>query len=101
MISFKVSIVDQTLIERIVERAFDIYDSYRVPAKSLPNRLSLTMDITACHANGCPLNLREMLSGADFDFIHDIGGIRENINRKTGELDGCFLPRFAAPTKAA
>jgi hypothetical protein len=30
------------------------------------------------------------------DFLHDMMGIKLNINRKTKELEGCFVPRFAS-----
>lgn len=56
-----------------------------------------TMDITATHANGCPLDLERMLDAADsFDFAHDLAGIRRHINRTTGEIGGFFVPRFAS-----
>jgi hypothetical protein len=54
------------------------------------------MDLTACHANGCPLKLEKMLSWErDFDLAHDVWGINRHIDRKTGEMPDCFLPRFA------
>lgn len=56
------------------------------------------MDITACHANGCPLRLRELLLADDFNFAHDVFGIRQHLNRDSGRLDGLFVPRFAQPT---
>ncbi len=54
------------------------------------------MDITAAHRNGCPLKLDELLKAEDFDFAHDVFGIRRYINRKTGKLENCFLPRFSS-----
>lgn len=53
------------------------------------------MDVTAVHANGCPLELKELYSAPRFDFTHDIGGIRRHINRETGQLENCFVPRYA------
>lgn len=58
------------------------------------------MDITATHCNGMPLRLHELLSADDFNFGHDVFGIRRYLNRETGELGGCFVPRFAAPERA-
>ena len=55
------------------------------------------MDITACHANGNPLRLAELLSADDFNFCHDVLGIRRHINRETGQLENCFVPRFSCP----
>ena len=28
-------------------------------------------------------------------FLHDVCGIATHINRNTGELEGCFSPRYA------
>ena len=58
------------------------------------------MDVIATHANGCPLKLASLLAADDFNFSHDVFGIRRHLNRKTGELCGCFVPRFAALERA-
>jgi hypothetical protein len=57
------------------------------------------MDICATHLNGCPLKLEELLAADDMNFAHDVFGIRRHIDRTTGELQDCFVPRYAAPTK--
>jgi hypothetical protein len=59
-------------------------------------RLSLTMDLEACHLNGCPLALDELLAAADVDFTHDVLGISSHIDRETGQLTNFFSPRYAA-----
>jgi len=53
------------------------------------------MDLVATHANGCPLKLNELLKAGDGDFGHDVFGIRRFLDRHSGQLGGCFLPRFA------
>ncbi|HEY6020836.1 MAG TPA: hypothetical protein VIY48_13340 [Candidatus Paceibacterota bacterium] len=53
------------------------------------------MDIEACHCNGTPLELERLLSARLVDFFHDVDGIRNHINRETGKLENCFMPRFA------
>ena len=58
--------------------------------------LDATMDIDACHSNGCPLKLHELLEADDFNFAHDAFGIRKHIDRTTGKLQDCFVPRYAA-----
>lgn len=58
-------------------------------------RLSLHMDIEACHSNGCPLRLKDLLAADDFNFSHDVFGIRDHIDRTTGRLLDHFVPRFA------
>lgn len=57
--------------------------------------MDATMDIDACHSNGCPLKLQELLEADDFNFAHDAFGIRAHIDRTTGKLQDCFLPRYA------
>jgi hypothetical protein len=52
------------------------------------------MDISACHSNGCPLRLADLLAAKNFDFMHDVAGIHNNIDRETGKLKGNFLPRY-------
>lgn len=54
------------------------------------------MDITACHANGNPLKLDELLAADEFNFTHDVFGIRRHLNRKTGKLEDYFSPRYSA-----
>ena len=41
------------------------------------------------------LDLQKLLDAPDGDFGHDVFGIRRHINRQTGELENCFLPRCA------
>ncbi len=54
------------------------------------------MDLTACHLNGCALKLDELATAPEFDFAHDVFGIRRHIDRETGKLQDCFVPRYAA-----
>lgn len=63
--------------------------------------LSTRMDLIATHANGCPMDFDRMRKGDDFNILHDIGGIRKNLNRETGRLEGMFLPRFAKQGRAS
>lgn len=60
------------------------------------NQMTAIADIDACHSNGTPLKLAELLAADDANFAHDVFGIRQNINRETGKLENCFLPRYAA-----
>jgi hypothetical protein len=57
--------------------------------------LSVQMDLSAAHANGCPLDLESLLAADDLSFAHDVAGISRHIDRNTGKLMGHFLPRFA------
>lgn len=55
----------------------------------------LEMDLSATHVCGCELKLKKLLEAKNGDFIHDIWGIMNQIDRETGELKNCFVPRFA------
>jgi hypothetical protein len=54
------------------------------------------MDFTACHANGCPLDLVAFFAADDFNFLHDACGIRDHLDRTNGKLTNHFHPRFAS-----
>jgi len=54
------------------------------------------MDVTACHENGCPLDLADLLTADDANFAHDVFGIRRHINRETGKIEDHFSPRYSA-----
>lgn len=85
-LNFNTTKEDFKTIHAIVARVLKFHPSTNV--------MTLTMDLSAVH-NSCPLKLQELLAGEDADFFHDIYGIQRHINRKTGELEDCFLPRFA------
>lgn len=88
--SFKCAASDRAVITKICER----YEN-TTGATEDPNyeRINLDMDLTACHANGCPLDFEKLLLFPDFDFFHDLHGISRHIDRTTGELKDFFLPR--------
>ena len=84
---------DSILVAKISERAVFLYSKHGVEL----NRTNVVMDITATHLNGCPLDLEQFLIASDLDFMHDITGISNNLNRTTGKLKEDFLPRHAMP----
>jgi hypothetical protein len=94
MLSFSVSKTDGEKIRKIAKRAHALAVTFDVADADF--RMSMTMDLTACHASGRPLDLDGLLAADDGNFGHDVFGIRRHLNRETGELGGCFLPRFAA-----
>jgi hypothetical protein len=57
------------------------------------DRMSLVMDLDNTHKD-CGLRLNDLLNADDINFVHDIMGIQNNMDRKTGKLVNCFLPRF-------
>lgn len=65
-----------------------------VEAGIYDDALTADMDLSAVYVH-CPLRLDNLLAADQFNFAHDLGGIRRHINRKTGKLGDFFLPRFA------
>ena len=92
MIKFKVSQKERELIDKIVDRALRMADGSGIAY----DRMDAEMDIIATHANGCPLKLQELLEADDFNFTHDVFGIRHHLNRETGQLENHFSPRCTA-----
>lgn len=95
---FDVSKADAKLIDQIVTRSLHFRVKHRLPAG---DRLSVEMDITACHRNGCALDLARLLAADDANFGHDVFGISRYIDRDTGQLTDHFLSRFSRPKKKA
>jgi len=86
MLKFTKSKLENEFIEQILERIIAKFPE--------TDRLSMYMDLSACNAQ-CPLKLDKLLVADEFNFWHDVSGIRQHINRQTGLLEDCFLPRFA------
>lgn len=57
--------------------------------------LQIHMDIIAAHTHGCPLDLTKFLKFNKSSFLHDIFGISEYLDKKTGKLLNRFVPRCA------
>jgi hypothetical protein len=92
MVKFDVTPAERAVILKIAERAErELY----ADGKIKQTRMDTPMDISATIAQGCPLRLDELLAADAFNFAHDVLGIRRHINRQTGQLENCFLPRFA------
>jgi len=86
--------LEKDLISQIAHRAHN-YLSQRLPLGNEPKLWELEAEITMVHEE-YKLRLGAMLEADEFNFWHDILGIRCNLNRTTGKLGNCFLPRFAA-----
>ena len=56
--------------------------------------LDLAMDLTVCHNKG-HVDLATLLASSPADLAHDLCGIVEFLDRKTGEMTECFVPRCA------
>jgi hypothetical protein len=94
MISFTVTAEESLLISNIVNKYINMFSVLGNANKK--DKDNVMMAITACHANGCPLDLQKLLNADDYNFAPDMIGIRNNIDRHTGKLLNCFLPRCSA-----
>lgn len=92
-INFNVSPEDQRLIQEIAKQAVAVAADNGM---AYPHHEAV-MDLTACHANGCPLDLKRLLRPEVLNsdtFAHDVLGIRRHINRTTGKMPATkFRPR--------
>lgn len=93
-IRFDATLKDRELIKKITRRAMDMLESMG-DKTSAELEQDFRMDLTAVHLNDTPIDLGKLLGADDFNFVHDIMGIRKHLNRTTGKLENCFLPRCA------
>lgn len=100
-LSFEASGGDRRIINQIARRALQM-------ARAMPSVADVVgadlvdweMCITATHASGNPLRLADLRDADDFNFAHDVFGIYRHLNRATGQLENCFVPRYSVPEKA-
>ena len=88
MVNFTDNEKENAIILKIVRRAIKL---------KIINGIALDaqMDISACHSNGNNLDLQRFLDADNFNFTHDFCGIQSHIDRTTGKLKNCFVPRFS------
>ena len=82
---------EHILQSKIGERASALAKAVGIEYK----QITAMMDVGACHSNGNPLRLADLLESDDANFAHDVFGIRANIDRTTGKLMNCFVPRYS------
>jgi len=92
-VSFRVNGPDSDVITQIAERAAALDRKHN--GRHAMGKTHHRMNITACHANGNPLRLNDLLAADDFNFAHDVFGIDRHINRLNGKLENFFSPRFS------
>jgi hypothetical protein len=94
MIDWNGSKKEYQLVDQIVERSEPIFKKLKIDI-DIPK---LRMDIIACHLNHHKLDLDAMVtSNSISDVYHDVRGIACHIDRETGKLKDCFVPRFTLP----
>lgn len=87
--AFTASRFESRIIAQIAERARTLYGM---------DRATVHMDVEATHCNGCPLDLNQLLAFDAGNFGHDVQGIARHLDRQTGKLMDCFLPRCSLPS---
>ena len=90
-LTFECTSEDFYLIGKITQRCYEMAKAHGVEI----DYMICQMDITACHCNGTPLKLLQLLMSDNGDFAHDFCGIGNNIDRSTGKLLNFFVPRFS------
>lgn len=96
MIKFDISPKDRVLVRLIADRVVDVLISQGIQKKSWRAfNLETRMDLTAAHANGCPMDFDLLLNTDKTTLMHDVGGISRHLDRDTGTLTGSFRPRTA------
>lgn len=78
---------DYEAIDKIADRAQSLAGVY-------VDRMTLAMDLEVCNMT-CPIDLDALLAFDEFNLAHDVFGITNHLNRETGELEDCFVPRCA------
>lgn len=78
---------ENALIIAIAKRAYKLLGDLSLTVTQL------NMYVAATHIYSGPLNLQRLLDSDDSDMIHDLSGIMRHLNKETGELTDCFVPR--------
>jgi hypothetical protein len=89
-VKFTATRAERELIQLIADRATAIRAKHKIESDIVATK----MDLEATHCNGCRLDFRRLLAADDFNLSHDVFGIERHLNRSTGRLEHCFLPRF-------
>jgi hypothetical protein len=92
MVEFSMGREELELVKQIAERVEELTAAMQIEGMQY-DRHELVMDLDAAYTSAGPVNLTRLLESPDADFLHDIYGIRRHIDRASGELTGCFMPR--------
>lgn len=60
----------------------------------VPTLLDTTLALIMATRNGCPLDLDQLMVAGLDDLDHDVGGIIQHVDRRTGKVGGLFSPRM-------
>ena len=54
-------------------------------------KINFLLDLSTVNVN---VDWENLLNSADHNFLHDVCGINKHLDRETGELKNCLLPKF-------
>jgi hypothetical protein len=74
---------------KVADRAEDEFTEMGIKI----DRMTLVMDLL--NADDMGMNWERLHEAPRVEFMHDICGIVTNMNRRTGVVENCFVPRFA------
>lgn len=75
------------VIGEIADRAVAFNPSY--------DKTVVVMDLLVLYDTGVEMRWEELLNAPALDFMHDINGINQHLNRNTYKLEDGFCPRYA------
>ena len=75
------------VIGEIADRAVAFNPSY--------DKTVVVMDLLVLYDTGVKMRWGELLNAPALDFIHDLNGINQHLNRNTYKLEDGFCPRYA------
>lgn len=77
-------------LAKVTSRAVDLLTSGGVST----DEIEVQMDLLAVHHH-TPLDFARMADADRANFAHDVCGIYRHLDRRTGLLRDCFVPRYA------
>lgn len=57
------------------------------------SKLTYLLDVYNSKKGNPEMDLEKLLKATDFDFLHDITGIRKHLDTHTQKFKNCFVPR--------
>lgn len=75
------------IIGKIANHAVTINPDY--------DKTTVMMDLLVLYETGVEMRWEELLNAPVLDFMHDINGINQHLNRDAYKLEDCFWPRYA------
>lgn len=84
----------RVLVKEDYEVMTKIANRIRHEGLTYSDHITMMMDLEAA-TEICNIDLNRLLKFDRFNFVHDILGIKNCLNRITRDMENCFLPRSA------